>query len=278
MYISVAGQEVQMNLPSNMPPIPKYMQQNFSDPSLSVGKSSCQNLIPNLFLSLFYLFLFLFLLDQFYSLEFQRPGSNFWINNHSFKGHDFSNVELIMKSGSLQQWFVRNAASSNHPFHLHNNHFQIVGFNGILFKEDELASVGLGMYLGMWRDTIPVRIFERKMSTNKRNFFIYSQKSQNSNTLLQAMGDLNDSSKVQVSIRFKPFLYKQEIKARIMYHCHLPAHADLGMMLMVGIESDSTSITSTDEENTDDEASGSNSGEIPSVMFVALFLLVLLFF
>jgi len=70
------------------------------------------------------------------------------------------------------------------------------------------------------------------------------------------MGNIYDSSKVEVVIRFKPFLYKQETKARIMYHCHLPAHADLGMMLMVGLESDPM-ITNT-EENGDDEASSGN--------------------
>jgi FtsP/CotA-like multicopper oxidase with cupredoxin domain len=105
---------------------------------------------------LFIIIFHLFIKDQQFSCEFQRPGSNFWINGHSFLGHAIEQSEIIMNSSSLQEWFIRNAAANNHPFHLHNTHFQIVGYHGSSFKDTEIASDALLLKLGMWRDTIPV--------------------------------------------------------------------------------------------------------------------------
>jgi len=171
LYVEVSNQTNEMKLPSNLPILPKYLQQNLFDLSLRV--------------------------DGEFVSEFQRPGSNFWINNQSFEGHSIEGCQTTVQSFSLQQWHIRNSASNNHPFHMHNLHFQIVGYNGKVNKEEQFISEALSMRIGMWRDTIPV------------------------------LGNTINSSSVEVLIRFIPII--KESQARIMFHCHLPAHSDLGM-------------------------------------------------
>jgi FtsP/CotA-like multicopper oxidase with cupredoxin domain len=53
--------------------------------------------------------------------------ANFWINHQLFDG---DRDDQVVRLNTTEEWLIRNATSSWHPFHIHVNHYQVVAVNG----------------------------------------------------------------------------------------------------------------------------------------------------
>jgi FtsP/CotA-like multicopper oxidase with cupredoxin domain len=62
-------------------------------------------------------------------IEFQEPGAPLYLAIDG-KHWDPDRVDQTVKLGDLEEWTIINSSSHWHPFHIHVNDFQVVGFNG----------------------------------------------------------------------------------------------------------------------------------------------------
>lgn len=131
--LAVAGSTVSMKPPGTLPRPPDYMA-DLTTAKVVTGTFDIQFFTPG------------------GPMSFGPPYPDFQINRASWsnKGTFVRNLTL----GRVEQWQVGidgdETASSNHPFHLHVNPFQIVGIGAAN------ASSMLDIQLGEWRDTVPI--------------------------------------------------------------------------------------------------------------------------
>ncbi len=61
----------------------------------------------------------------------------FWIDHHQFSG---DRDDQVVQLGATEEWVIRNASMSWHPFHIHINDYQVVAVNGkpvpVRYSED----------------------------------------------------------------------------------------------------------------------------------------------
>ncbi len=55
------------------------------------------------------------------------PETRFWINSKQFDGE---RDDAVVRLNTVEEWTIRNASSSWHPFHIHINDYQVVAVNG----------------------------------------------------------------------------------------------------------------------------------------------------
>jgi FtsP/CotA-like multicopper oxidase with cupredoxin domain len=55
------------------------------------------------------------------------PETRFWINSQQFNGE---RDDAVVQLDTVEEWVIRNASSSWHPFHIHINDYQVVAVNG----------------------------------------------------------------------------------------------------------------------------------------------------
>ncbi|MBA2520089.1 MAG: multicopper oxidase family protein [Chloroflexia bacterium] len=55
------------------------------------------------------------------------PETRFWINSKQFDGE---RDDAVVRLNTTEEWVIRNASSSWHPFHIHINDYQVVAVNG----------------------------------------------------------------------------------------------------------------------------------------------------
>ncbi len=53
--------------------------------------------------------------------------TSFWINNQQFDG---SRDDAVVRLNTTEEWVIRNASGTWHPFHIHVNDYQVVAVNG----------------------------------------------------------------------------------------------------------------------------------------------------
>lgn len=67
------------------------------------------------------------------TFQFSPPigptGSIFWIDHKAFAGGDKD--DQVVKLNTTEEWVIRNATMSWHPFHIHTNDYQVVAVNGV---------------------------------------------------------------------------------------------------------------------------------------------------
>ena len=89
-----------------------------------------------------------------------------------------------MRLGTTEEWTVRNTSAEQHPFHIHQDDFQVISVNGQPYGARSE------------QDTVVVPI----------------------------------GGQVVIRMRFTDF------PGRWVFHCHILAHEDAGMMAIVGAE------------------------------------------
>ncbi|MFM9106352.1 MAG: multicopper oxidase domain-containing protein, partial [Chloroflexota bacterium] len=67
------------------------------------------------------------------TFQFSPPigpkGSIFWIDHKAFAGGDQD--DQVVRLNTTEEWVIRNATMSWHPFHIHTNDYQVVAVNGV---------------------------------------------------------------------------------------------------------------------------------------------------
>jgi FtsP/CotA-like multicopper oxidase with cupredoxin domain len=53
--------------------------------------------------------------------------SSFWVNNKAFDG---TRDDAVVRLNTTEEWVIRNASGTWHPFHIHVNDYQVVAVNG----------------------------------------------------------------------------------------------------------------------------------------------------
>ena len=53
--------------------------------------------------------------------------TSFWVNNNAFDG---TRDDAVVRLNTTEEWVIRNASSTWHPFHIHVNDYQVVVVNG----------------------------------------------------------------------------------------------------------------------------------------------------
>ena len=53
--------------------------------------------------------------------------TSFWVNNKAFDG---TRDDAVVRLNTTEEWVIRNASGTWHPFHIHINDFQVVAVNG----------------------------------------------------------------------------------------------------------------------------------------------------
>jgi FtsP/CotA-like multicopper oxidase with cupredoxin domain len=72
-------------------------------------------------------------IDQHRRITFQfgtpinPPQTVFWIDHQIFDGN---RDDQVVQLNATDEWVIRNASSTWHPFHIHINHYQVVAING----------------------------------------------------------------------------------------------------------------------------------------------------
>jgi suppressor of ftsI len=65
------------------------------------------------------------------------PETRFWINHRQF---DPDRDDAVVRLNTIEEWVIRNASSTWHPFHIHINDYQVVAVNGqpmpVRYNED----------------------------------------------------------------------------------------------------------------------------------------------
>ena len=105
-------------------------------------------------------------------------------------------------AGNYEEWTVINRSFSDHPFHIHQNHFLVTKINGQALKTPE------------WHDTIIVPAIVQQPTD--------PQGPPNINTLSPG------------SITFRIWFSPVSVGCFVM-HCHIIAHEDMGMMQRVDV-------------------------------------------
>ena len=62
-----------------------------------------------------------------YSPPIGPQNAIFWIDHHEFSG---DRDDQVVQVGATEEWVIRNASMSWHPFHIHINDYQVVAVNG----------------------------------------------------------------------------------------------------------------------------------------------------
>lgn len=133
--ITVVGQPATMQPPSKLPARPRYMADLTNAPQPA-----------DTFAVVFF--------TPGGPMSYGPPFPAFNINRQSWSG-DSRDVIRNMTLGKVEEWEVRidgdETASSNHPFHLHVNPFQVIAIGG-----NAGNASALDIRVGEWRDTLPI--------------------------------------------------------------------------------------------------------------------------
>ena len=109
-----------------------------------------------------------------------------------------------MIAGNYEEWTVINRSFSDHPFHIHQNHFLVTKINGTTLPRPE------------WHDTINVPAAIPNATPGP----------------LPSNADINKS--IFGSITFRTYFDPRTVGCFVT-HCHTIDHEDIGMMQRVDI-------------------------------------------
>jgi FtsP/CotA-like multicopper oxidase with cupredoxin domain len=114
-------------------------------------------------------------------------------------GKLFPNREIIQpRLNTVEEWVIRNTTSEIHPFHIHQNDFQVISINGIpLDPNGPPIAVGDDLYTG------------------GLNY--------------QDINNIPPNGEFVIRMQFLDFL------GTYVYHCHILFHEDHGMMALVKV-------------------------------------------
>ena len=129
-----------------------------------------------------------------FSVDFSTSPIQFQIDGKLF---DADRVDQVIQLGAVEEWTVINTSPSDHPFHIHQNPFQVTEITGGPLGRP-VAS------LPLWLDTINI----------PRN---------------TGFPDMSNPGSVTFRSRFEHF------DGQFVLHCHLIHHEDMGMMQLVEI-------------------------------------------
>ena len=141
--LAVAGSAVKTEPPATLPRLPSYMA-DLRTAKVATGTFDLQFYTPG------------------GPMSFGPPFPDFQINRASWSNKDAFVRNLTL--GRVEEWQVGidgdETASSNHPFHLHVNPFQVVGIGA---TNASTVSSMLDIQLGEWRDTLPIPKYDSLM-------------------------------------------------------------------------------------------------------------------
>jgi len=121
-------------------------------------------------------------IDRSRSIEFDGSDKDGWrIDGKEF---DMERVDQVVQLGTTEEWTIRNTSDEQHPFHIHQDDFQVMSVNGQP----------------------------------------YGARSEQDTVVIPIGGE------VVIRMAFRDFA------GRWVYHCHILAHEDAGMMAIVGAE------------------------------------------
>jgi FtsP/CotA-like multicopper oxidase with cupredoxin domain len=121
-------------------------------------------------------------IDKARTIEFDGSDDDGWrIDGKEF---DMSRVDQLVQLGTTEEWTVRNTSAEQHPFHIHQDDFQVMSVNGQA----------------------------------------YGARSEQDTVVIPIGGE------VVIRMAFRDF------PGRWVFHCHILAHEDAGMMAIVGAE------------------------------------------
>ncbi len=133
-------------------------------------------------------------------------------------GQQFPNGALIQpRIGTSEEWTITNDTDDTHPFHIHQNNFQVISVNGVPIDPNG--------------DPVTLDVNYPTGAPPQKETYIG--------------GGLNDTvdipaenpttgepGKVVIRMQFRTFL------GSYVYHCHILAHEDMGMMGTVNVAPD----------------------------------------
>ena len=131
-------------------------------------------------------------------------------------GQEFPNVPLIQpRLGTVEEWTLINLSVDIHPFHIHQNDFQIVSINGVPVDPNGppvTANVA----------------FPRGGGPPQQQVFVGGN-SEDVVNIPAAASVAGPPGSVVIRMKFEDFI------GPYVYHCHRVGHEDLGMMGVVNV-------------------------------------------
>ena len=139
-----------------------------------------------------------------FSVDFSASPIQFLVDGKLF---DPNRVDQRIQLGAVEEWTVLNTSPSDHPFHIHQNAFQVTEING-----DPLGQPAAK--LPLWMDTVNVP---------------------------RSTGFPGTSHPGSVTFRSR----FEDFAGKFVLHCHLIHHSDMGMMQVVEIVKGEHKLAST---------------------------------